>query len=331
MSAPAVTAEAVTEAAARLAGHAVETPLLHVAELDALTGGTVLVKAECLQRTGSFKFRGAFNAIAQVPDSERRNGVVAWSSGNHAQAVAAAAASFGVPATIVMPSDAPAPKIANTRALGAEVVLYDRDTQSREEIGTTLAAERGAVIIPPFDDPRVIAGQGTAGLEAVAQARAQGFGPLDAVVAPCSGGGLLSGVGTAVRAAHPRAEVWAAEPAGFDDLARSLTSGRRERNERTSGSLCDALLAPSPGTLTFPVLQGLDAGAVAVTDGEVLDAMRIAFARLKLVLEPGGAAALAAVVSGKVPAAGRTVLVIASGGNVAPEVFRLALSSGVRV
>ncbi len=314
----------VAAAAERLEGRAVRTPLLESPALSARLGGRLLVKAEPLQRTGSFKFRGAFNALAQLDPAQRRAGVVAYSSGNHAQGVAAAAQLLDVPATIVMPADAPAIKVANTKGYGAEVVLYDRFGEDREAIGRRIAAERGAVLVPPFDDPRVIAGQGTTGIEIARQAEALGL-RIDAVVIPCSGGGLAAGCALALATLAPEAALYSAEPAGLDDTRRSLEAGMRVANDPAARSICDALLAAMPGELTFAVGRRLIAGGLAVSDAEVLRAVAVAFAELKLVVEPSGAAALAAVLAGKLDAAGKTVAVIASGGNVDPEVFVSAL------
>ena len=316
----------IRAAAERLLGRAVVTPLLESPALNARLGGRLLVKAETLQRTGSFKFRGAYNRLAQLSAAERKGGVVAYSSGNHAQGVAAAAQLLGLPALIVMPADAPAIKVANTRGYGAEVVLYDRYRESREEIGQRIAAERGATLVPPFDDYRVMAGQGTAGLEIAAQARAMAV-KLDAVVIPASGGGLAAGCAVALASESPGTEVYAAEPVGFDDLSRSLAQGKRVANAPGATSICDALLVQMPGELTFPINRRLLKGSLAVSDDEVLAAMASAFAELKLVIEPGGAAALAAALSGKLDLKGRTVAVIASGGNVDPATFARALAT----
>lgn len=316
----------VRAAAARLAGIAIATPLLSSPQIDAQLGARVLLKAECLQRTGSFKFRGAYNALAQIAPAKRRAGVVAYSSGNHAQGVAAAAQSLGMPATIVMPADAPAIKIANTRFYGAEIVTYDRYRESREAIGQRIAAERGAELLPPFDDARVIAGQGTAGLEIGEQARARGVS-IDILIAPCSGGGLVTGCALGLAAAQDgAAAIYAAEPAGLDDLRRSLEAGTRVANDPAARSICDALLAPTPGEITFALAQRWLASSIAVTDDEVRRAMATAFAAYKLVLEPGGAAALAVILSGKLAIAGKTVAVIASGGNVDAAMFAAAIS-----
>ncbi|MCI0570777.1 MAG: threonine/serine dehydratase [Myxococcaceae bacterium] len=322
---PAPTFADVRAAAERLSGHAVRTPLLESPALNARLGGRLLVKAEPLQRTGSFKFRGALNRLLLIPDEARTRGVVAFSSGNHGQAVAAAARLLGMPAVVVMPSDAPPLKVEGTRFHGAEVVLYDRVRESREAIGMAIARERGATLVPPFDDSAVIAGQGTLGAELVEQARERGA-RLDSVLANCSGGGLVSGVALAVKELEPEARVYAVEPEGFDDAGRSLASGERARNAALSGSLCDALLAPTPGELTLPLMRRLLTGAFAVSDAEVLSAMRAAFEHLKLVVEPGGAAALAAVLTGKLDVRGKTVAVVCSGGNVDVATFARALA-----
>ena len=316
----------IEAAAARLAGQAVVTPLLESPALNEAVGGRVLLKAEPLQRTGSFKFRGAFNKISQIPEAARAAGVVAYSSGNHAQGVAAAARLLGLPANIVMPADAPAIKIANTRALGAEVVFYDRHGESREEVAERLLAERGATLVPPYDDPDIVAGQGTVGLEIYDQATALGA-RLDAALVCCGGGGLIAGTATALGARDPEIAVYAVEPAGFDDTARSLASGRREGNDLAARSFCDALLAPTPGVLTFAINQRLLAGGLVVDDGEVAAAMAFAFRVLKLVVEPGGAVALAALLSGKIAAEGKTLAVVLSGGNVDPASFAAAIGS----
>jgi threonine dehydratase len=305
----------IEEAAARIDGQAVRTPVVESAALNALTGGRILIKAECLQRTGSFKFRGAWNMISRLDKKTNSGGVVAYSSGNHAQGVAAAAAIKGLPAVIVMPSDTPLIKIGNTKGYGAEVVTYDRVTESREEIAARLMAERGAIMVPPFEHQLIMAGQGTAGLEFADQARAMGA-VLDEVIVPCSGGGLVAGVATALARVSPSTRVRTAEPEGFDDMARSLASGQRETNAKRGGSICDALLSPSPGELTFAVNLRLLGAGLVVSDQEAGAAVRYAFEKLKLVIEPGGAVGLAAVLAGKVVTRGRTIGLIASGGNV---------------
>jgi threonine dehydratase len=312
--------EMIHEAAKRLSGVVRETPLLNAPSLDRIAGRRILVKAEPLQITGSFKLRGASNRIAVIPERDRSGGVVAYSSGNHAQGVAAAAARAGLRATIVMPADAPAVKRAATEAWGAEVVPYDRRTGNREAIGEGIAAERGATLVKPYDDPYIIAGQGTVGLEIIRQATDFGAQP-DAVICCCGGGGLIAGTSMALRDQWPDVPVYAAEPVGFDDTARSLVAGQRVRNADDGTSLCDALLAPEPGAMTFSINKDTLAGGVAVTDDEVEEAMRMAFAHLKLVIEPGGAVALAAILSGKAASDANTVVCVASGGNVDPALF----------
>jgi threonine dehydratase len=322
---PLPTIDDVRAAAERIKGKAVLTPLLESPPLNARLGGRLLVKAEALQRTGSFKFRGAYNTLVQFDERQRRGGVVTYSSGNHAQGVAAAAQMLGIPATIVMPADAPQIKIANTKGYGAEVVLYDRYKESREDVGAKIARERGATIVAPYDEPQVIAGQGTAGLEIAAQAKALGA-TLDAVITCCGGGGLTAGIALAISAESPGTPIYTAEPEGFDDTRRSLASGERVSNDPAARSICDALLAPTPGVLTFAINKRLLKAGFAVSDVEVRRAMATAFNDLKLVVEPGGAAALAAVLSGKFPLAGKTVAVTASGGNVDRETFAAALA-----
>lgn len=300
------------------------TPLLSSTRVDARLGGRVLLKAECLQKTGSFKFRGAYNALAQFGAAERRAGVAAYSSGNHAQGVAAAAELLGMPAVIVMPADAPAIKVANTRSYGAEIVFYDRYKESREAIAARIAEERGAELLPPYDDARVIAGQGTIGLEIAAEAALCGF-TLDAAIASCSGGGLITGCALALADANPGMAIYTAEPVGLDDMRRSLASGERASNDPAARSICDALLAPTPGAITFALARRLLSGGFAVSDDDVRQAMAVAFEDYKLVLEPGGAAALAAVLSGKLDISGKTVAVVASGGNVDRGTFAAML------
>lgn len=314
----------IEAAARRLNGHARRTPLLSSPFLDRMAGRRVLVKAECLQHTGSFKFRGGWAAVSALPEAVRQRGVIAFSSGNHAQGVAHAARLHGVPAVIVMPSDAPRLKIDNTRALGAEVILYDRATEDRDAIGTRLAGERGLTLIKPYDEPEVIAGQGTAGLEIAEQAKAEGVTRGDVLVC-CGGGGLTSGIALALEAHAPGLRVRPAEPVGFDDVRRSLVSGRIERNDCLSGSLCDAIVTPSPGQITFPILKRLCGPGLAVTDDEALRAMAVAFTRLKIVLEPSGAVSLAAALFRGDEIDGDAVIAVASGGNVDTGVVRLAL------
>ena len=307
-------------AARRIKGFAVETPLLESPMLNERTGGRILIKAECLQRTGSFKFRGAWNCISQLDPATSKGGVVAYSSGNHAQGVAAAAQIKGLQAAIVMPSDTPEIKKVNTRGYGAEVITYDRAKESREEIAARLAEQRGAVLVPPFEHADIIAGQGTAGLE-LAEEVARRKVQLDDVLVCCSGGGLTAGIALAMEARSPSTKVHSVEPAGFDDYARSLKSGVRERNARANGSICDALLTQQPGAMTFAINRSRLAEGLTVSDAEVREAMRYAFNILKIVLEPGGAVALAAVLTEKIATKGRTIGVIASGGNVDAAMF----------
>jgi threonine dehydratase len=316
----------IEAAAARLAGRAVVTPLLASPALDEWVGGRVLIKPENLQRTGSFKFRGAYNKISQIPEADRAAGVVAFSSGNHAQGVAAAAGLLGVPATIVMPADAPRIKIENTRNYGAEVLLYDRYREAREEVAASLVAERGATLVRPYDDPDIIAGQGTCGLEIGQQAAVLGL-QLDVLLVCCGGGGLTAGVALAMAELSPRIAVYTVEPEGFDDTARSLAASRRMVNESGAQSICDALLAPTPGELTFAINRRLLAGGLVVSDEETAEAMAYAFRHLKLVVEPGGAVALAALLSGKLDVRGRTTALILSGGNVDPERYAQVIAA----
>jgi threonine dehydratase len=316
----------IEAAAARLAGRAAQTPMLTSPFLDEIAGRRVLVKAECLQHTGSFKFRGAWSAVSALAPAVRARGVIAFSSGNHAQGVALAARLHGIAAVIVMPDDAPALKLANTRALGAEVVRYDRAREDRDAIGARLAAERGLTLIRPFDEPQVIAGQGTCGLEIAAQAAEAGVTRADVLVC-CGGGGLTSGIALALEARAPGLRVRTCEPDGFDDTARSLAAGSPQRNAALSGSICDAIVTPEPGRLTFPVLQRLAGPGLVVSDDEALRAMALAWQRLKIVLEPGGAVALAAALFRPGALAGDAVVCVASGGNVDRPVFARALAT----
>ena len=316
----------VVEAARRLSGHAVRTPLLESQLLNDRVGRRLLIKAECLQRTGSFKFRGAFNKLVQIPPERRGNGVVAYSSGNHAQGVAAAARLLGVSATIVMPSDAPGIKRESTEAWGARVVTYDRYRQVRETIGQELAARTGATLVKPYDDPDIIAGQGTAGLELHEQLHeADAAMDCAAVLVPCGGGGLSSGIALALSERLPRPAIYAVEPAGFDDTKRSLAAGKPVANaDKSARSLCDSLLAEQPGALTFAINRHGLAGGLVVTDGEALAAIAVAFRLLKLVVEPGGAVGLAAALAGRIEGHG-PVAIVCSGGNVDPEVYAKAV------
>jgi len=314
------TARDVDVAAQRLAGVALRTPLVTSPALDALTGARVFLKAEILQRTGSFKFRGAYNKLCAIPRAQRAAGVVAYSSGNHAQGVAAAARLLDMPAVIVMPADAPRPKRDRTAALGAEVVLYDRVREDRQAIAREIAQQRSAALVPPYDDPLVIAGQGTTGREIVEDLAAQGLAP-DVVAVTASGGGLTAGIALAVKARVPAARLYTAEPEGFDDHARSFKSGQRERNTALSGTICDALMAQTPGELTFAINRELVGNGAVVSDTEVAAAVAFAIHELKLVVEPGGAAALAALLSGKIDVKGKIAVAVLSGGNVDAELF----------
>lgn len=314
------TAADIDAAAKRLLGVAVRTPLINAAVLDELLGARVFLKAETLQRTGSFKFRGAYNKISSIPLEKRAAGVVAYSSGNHAQGVAAAAKLLGMRATIVMPADAPRAKRLRTEALGAEVIAYDRATEDRAAIAMKLVNERGATLVPPYDDPLIIAGQGTIGAEIVEQLAELGLKP-EIVVVGASGGGLAAGISLGVKSRVASAKFYTAEPEGFDDTARSFVSGKREANARMSGTICDALMTATPGELTFPITSKLIGQGISATDAEVGRAVRYAFEELKLVVEPGGAIGLAALLAGKVEIKGKVVVAILSGGNVDTEMF----------
>ncbi|MEJ2296922.1 MAG: threonine/serine dehydratase [Woeseiaceae bacterium] len=310
----------IEAAAARLAGTAVHTPLVRNHALDEVAGGTVLVKPECLQVTGSFKIRGAYNFLSQLSPEEAARGVVAFSSGNHAQGVAAAGALLGIHTAIVMPADAPAAKLENTQRLGGEVITYDRYTGDREAIARRISAERGAVLVPSYDHDYIIAGQGTVGLEIARDCETSGVEP-DRVLVCCGGGGLIAGTATALKHVFPKVEIHTVEPEDFDDTARSLASGRRERIHDDARSICDALQAHTPGKLTFEINRRLLGEGLAVSDAEVRAAMRFAFRHLKMVVEPGGAVALAAVLSGKIDSRGETTIIVISGGNVDRELY----------
>jgi threonine dehydratase len=315
------TAADVEAAARQLEGVVIRTPLVRSPVLDELTGGRVFLKTETLQHTGSFKFRGAYNKLSSIPQEKRAAGVVAFSSGNHAQGVAAAAQMFGMRATIVMPKDAPKPKRDRTAAFGAEVVLYDRDKgEDREVIARAIAEERGATLVPPYDDPFIIAGQGTAGREIVDDLAAMGLKP-DIVVVPNSGGGLTAGIALAVKARVPEAKIYTAEPEGFDDFLRSLKSGKRESNPAPSGTICDGLMTVTPGEITFAVNQKLVTDGVTLSDAEVGRAIAFAFRELKLVVEPSGAITLAALLSKKIDVRGKIAVAVLSGGNIDPALF----------
>jgi threonine dehydratase len=314
----------IEAAARRLEGHARRTPLLTSPFLDAIAGRRVFVKAECLQHTGSFKFRGAWAAVSALDSDTRAKGVIAFSSGNHAQGVALAAKLHGVPAVIIMPADAPRIKIDNTRALGGEVVLYDRMTEDRDAIGMQISAARGLSLIRPFDDVQVISGQGTTGLEIAEQAATEGIASADVIVC-CGGGGLTSGIALALASRATGLRARPAEPSGFDDVTRSLATGTRQRNSAAAGSICDAIVTPTPGEITLPIMQRLCGPGIVVTDAEAMQAVALAWLRLKIVLEPGGAVALAAALFHPEQIKTQDVICVASGGNVDPEVFARAL------
>ena len=314
----------IKAAATRLAPVARRTPMLSSPFLDEMAGRRVLIKAENLQHTGSFKFRGGWSALSGMPEAKRANGVIAYSSGNHAQGVAMAAAKFGVPAVILMPSDSPNLKIENTRALGAEVVLYDRLTESREDLGAKISTERGLTLVKPYDEPLVIAGQGTMGLEIVEQAFAEGVEKADVLI-PCGGGGLTSGISITLEGTDLRARP--CEPNGFDDATRSLASGKREVNATQGGSICDAIVTNSPGKITFPIMLKNCGAGLVVSDDEAMRAVALAYQRLKIVLEPGGAVALAAALFRPEQITGDAVIVVATGGNVDVDVFTRCLET----
>jgi threonine dehydratase len=316
----------VLDARDRITARIVRTPMLRNVLLDERAGATVLIKPEPLQRTGSFKLRGATNATLKLSDAQLVAGLVTHSSGNHGQAVACAAASVGTGATIFMPLDAPAIKVESTRRWGAEIVQYDRLRDNREALSGAFAERTGATLIPPYDHPDVIAGQGTAALELAEDAAAAGLS-LDALLVCTGGGGLVGGCALAMSGASPTTKVIAVEPVGWDDTGRSLAEGHRVANAPGGSMLCDALLAPIPGELTFAINKAHLAGSVAVSDAEVMAAMVFAFTHLKLVVEPGGAVALAAVLSGRYAAPGQTIGVVISGGNVDPAIFGKALAA----
>jgi len=325
MTSLAINYQNIITASQRIKGHAVMTPLLESSMLNQQLGGRVLFKAENLQRTGSFKFRGAFNKLSKLAQTKQLKGVVAYSSGNHAQGVAAAAAHFGVPATIIMPADAPQIKIANTKALGGKVVLYNRNTENREAIGQQLAQQHNLTLIPPYNDADIMAGQGTLGLEAAHQLEALGLVP-DQAISPIGGGGLITGSATALKHHFPDVTFWGAEPEGHNDAARSISAGQRLANKNPPISICDAIVTPMVGELTFPIMQHYLAGAKAVSDQYVLAAMAICMQQLKLVVEPGGCVGLAAILDKSLKVKGKTTLVILSGGNADPAMLGLALT-----
>ena len=317
-----VTNDAIIKAAKRLKGKIVRTPLLKSDHVNKELKSNIYIKAENLQTIGAFKFRGAMNTILQLPADVKK--VVAWSSGNHAQAVAAAANITEREATIVMPKDSPKTKLNGTIAWGAKIVEYDRNTENREEIGKAIAKEQNAIIIPPFDDVNVIIGQGTAGLEAVEQLKEINVIP-DIVLCCCGGGGLIAGVSTSIKANYPNAQIYSVEPENFDDTKKSLEADMIVENTMQHLSICDALLANKPGNITFEINRKNLSGGISVSDTESLIAMKIAYKYFKIVLEPGGAVALAAAISKKIDIKNKNVLVIASGGNVDSDIFEKCL------
>ena len=316
----------VISAAAKISDVAVKTPLLKCEDLSQKLSAEIYVKVECLQRVGAFKFRGAYNRLSRLNDEEKRKGVVAYSSGNHAQGVAASAKLLGINATIVMPEDSPKMKLQNTRNYGAKVVTYDRDKESREEIADNISKETGAIVVPSFEDFYIISGQGTVALEAVQQAKEKSV-KFDLFMTPIGGGGLISGCSIAIKGLSPKTEIYGVEPDGFNDVQRSLESGKIESNARSSGTICDAILTQHPEKMTFTIMSNNLSGVLTVTDDEVLSAMKYAWEKMKLVVEPGASVALAAVLHGKVDVKGKKVCIVLSGGNVDEENFIKALNS----
>ena len=320
----------IEAAAARLDGVAIKTPLLHSIVLNERVKAEVFVKPECLQHIGAFKFRGAYNRLSQLDEKTRKSGVVAFSSGNHAQGVAYAAKLLNMPATIVMPSDAPKIKLAGTQSLGANIKLYDRHTESREQIAADIAEQTGAILVPAFDDLDIIAGQGTAGLELMQQLQSQNKAP-DSVISPCGGGGLLAGVSTVVKALNERSKVYGIEPDKFDDHVLSRQAGERVKIDGTSKTLCDALMATTPGEITWSINSPLVTDFLRVSEDDVMHAVSFAFRYLKLVVEPGGAVGLAALLQNKLPeldeyqAVKPQIGLILSGGNIDGAVLQTCL------
>lgn len=314
------TASSIAEAQTRIEGYAVRTPILENDKLNQLVGGRVFVKPENLQRSGSFKLRGALNRALQLSPAERKGGIVAWSSGNHGLAISYVAKKLGIKATVLMPQEAPKTKVDGVRANGATVRLYDKTREVREEIGAQIAAETSAVIVPPYDDPFVMTGQATLGAEIAEQIAGRG-GKLDLALLSCSGGGLAAGAACGVHVTMPNAAVYSVEPENFDGMALSLASGERRKATAAGSSICDALLVPVPGELTYPVCKAHLAGGLSVSDEEVIAAIRFAYRELKLVVEPGGAVALAAIIAGKIDVEQKNVAILLSGGNVDAEKF----------
>ena len=316
----------IFEANERLKNKKRITPLLNSPFLDEIADRKIFIKAECLQHTGSFKFRGAYSAISSLPIEKRKKGVIAYSSGNHAQGVALAAKIHEIPATIIMPEDAPEIKINNTKDLGAEVILYDRLSENREKIGQKISEERLLSLIPPYDHNDVIAGQGTIGLEIASQAEQIGIGKADVLVC-CGGGGLTSGIAVALSTLMPDFVTRPVEPEGFDDVVRSLKTGERQTNKKISGGLCDAIITPTPGELTFPLMKKYCGGGIVVTDEQVMKTIALAFTRLRIVIEPGGAVALAAALFHSKKCDNETLIAVVSGGNIDPDIFKKALET----
>ncbi|MCC3860543.1 threonine ammonia-lyase [Pseudemcibacter aquimaris] len=314
----------VLDAAKQIDGYAVKTPFLKAEDLSEKLDAEIYIKPECLQRVGAFKFRGAFNRLSRLNDDEKKRGVVAYSSGNHAQGVAASAKILGISSVIVMPEDSPKMKLQNTKNYGAEVITYDRENESREKIADKISEERGSVVVPSFEDFYIISGQGTAGLEAVKQAEEAGV-KLDLFMTPVGGGGLISGCSLAVKALSPDTEIYGVEPEGFDDVRRSIESGNIEHNPRAGGSICDAILTVHPEPMTHKIMSDNLAGVLTVTDDEALAAMKYAWEKFKLVVEPGASVALAAVLHGKIDVKGKKLCIVLSGGNVDEETFKKAL------
>lgn len=319
------TLASVIDAAQQIGTTVVKTPLLESPTLNAQLGGRLFIKAECLQRTGSFKFRGAYNTISRLSEEDRKKGVFAYSSGNHAQGVAHAAQILGVKATILMPADSPKIKISNTRGYGANVITYDRNSESREEIGTRICDKTGMILIKPYDNYYVISGQGTIGLEIASQLAEMNVVP-DYFLAPCGGGGLMSGLSLVMKDAYPDTGIYCVEPVGFEDTMRSLALGKRVANESGAKSFCDAIVTPTPGEITFPILKANLKAGLAVSDAEVAHGIRTAFSAFKLVVEPGGAVALAAILAGRLKMKGKVAVVVASGGNIDAPLYAQILS-----
>ena len=318
----------IIAASKRISGHAVRTPLLESERLNRETGMRILIKPEMLQKTGAFKFRGAYNRIAMIAPKVRNKGVVAYSSGNHGQAVALAAQMFGVPAIIVMPADAPKPKIDGTIAFGGEIIFYDRTTENREAIAAAIADDKDMTMVRPYDDVHVIAGQGTIGIEIADDLSQLGI-EADQVVVPAGGGGMVAGTAIALNHLLPSIAVYAAEPDGFDDHRRSLEADIRVTNAPNTHSMADSLMAPIPGELTFAINRHLLAGGMVAGEDDIKIAMRVLFRHFKLVSEPGGATALGAVMANRKSLTGRTIVVICSGGNVDESLFTDIISTRI--